>query len=137
MDAATIQAQIRRYEQRNASLEQDNAKLKDMIERLNQADGGYQQKQQSYYDYVCDERAQADRARAVSQIRIAEGYAESMLGLSTGNSSLLAGDAFGSILSQIRGSRQRMEDLMRNNSNTIGNLRLEISRLRNSLYSLA
>ena len=79
---------------------------------------------------------QADRARAVSQIRVAEGYAESMLSLSTGNLSLLAGDAFGNILSQISSSRQRTEDLVRSNRGTIGNLRLEISRLRNSLYSL-
>ena len=37
MDAATIQAQIRRYETRIVGLEQENAVLNGKIDRLNQA----------------------------------------------------------------------------------------------------
>jgi predicted nucleic acid-binding Zn-ribbon protein len=137
MDAATIQAQIRRYELRIISLEQENTALRGKIDRLNQAEYGYQQKQQSYYEYVWAEQAQANRVKALSQIRIADSYADSLLSLCSSGTSLLAGDGFAGIMTKLKDARQRMEDEMRSNNSMIASLRQEIGYLRNRLYSLS
>ena len=80
---------------------------------------------------------QAEKVRAVSQVRIAESFAESLLSLCSGSTSLLAGDGFAGILEKIKDARRRMEGEIRSNSSTIAGIRTEIGYLRNRLYSLS
>jgi hypothetical protein len=137
MDALSINAQIRHYELRIMDFEQENAKLNDKVNRLNEAEHGYQEKQSSYYNYISNEQAQANRVKTVSHIRIAESYADSILSLCSSSKNLNADDAFVNIQTIIQDARRRVVDEIRANSISIGNIRLEIGYLRNRLYSLS
>ena len=136
MDKTAILEQIHRYELRISEYEEENARLRTELERIERARGEYQQKRLYFANHQQRDMMRAQQARNIARIRAADSFSDTLTNLNN-NMSYRAEDSFRGIELSLNKGRQKKEDAIQSNNSAIRNLRNEISYLRTRLLSLS